>query len=133
MLCVATMHSFKDSLLPLQTQIQIAPLFKVTSQPNPDIKSLGAPRDMVPSFGPYMTGSTIEDEDVIDASQFDKQGGQTFYSYEISSPYAISGSHNYGVLTFKGSFGILCSVACSEGQWNSHEKELREMVNSFEV
>lgn len=117
----------------MEAQIQIAPLFKVTSQPNPDIKSLGSPRDLVQSFGPYMTGSTIEDEDVIDARQFDKQDGQTFYLYEISSPFAISGSHNYGMLTFKGSVGILCSVACSEGQWNSHGQTVREMVESFEV
>lgn len=113
-------------------QVQIAPLFKVTSEPNPDIKEIGQPMDLVDSFGQYFTGSTIEKEDVIDARKVDKKG-QTYYVYEIASPLAISGSHNYGAITFSGPVAVLCTVAASDSQWERAQDDLRKIVDSFEV
>lgn len=99
-------------------QAQIAPLFKVTSEPNPDMKEIGQPMGLVDSFGQYFTGSTIEREDVLDARRVDKKG-QTYYVYEIASPLAISGS-------------VITVPSPSQGLSPSSALSLRVMPNGSE-
>ena len=134
----------------------ISPLTKLTNKVAPAIEEIGSPEKLILSFGPYMTGDTIDvDNDVARAplrpaacvprprrpapsgaerrprprqvsAKSNKVAGQTYYTYELFTPLALSGAHNLAALTFKGNVSILFVASADEKQWPAAEANLRK-------
>lgn len=116
-----------------KVSVIISPLTKVTRLVNPNITDVGTPEQLITSFGPYITGDTIDvANDVVGASQ-QSEDGQTYYLYELFTPTALSGAHNLASLTFKGGVSVLCVASADEKQWDVAEADLKAVVRSFRI
>jgi hypothetical protein len=116
-----------------KVSIVISPLTKVTRLVNPSVADIGTPQQLIVSFGPYITGDSIDAEnDVVSASE-QSEDGQTYYLYELFTPTALSGAHNVAALTFKGGVSLLCIASASEKQWDSAAEDLKAVVKSFRI
>lgn len=94
---------------------------------------IGSPEKLIESFGPYITGDTIDVANDVVSSAAQTVGGQTYYQYELLTPTALAGAHNLAAVTFKGSVALLLVASASEKQWASGEKSLRAIMESFRV
>ena len=116
-----------------KVSVIISPLTKVTRLVNPSVADVGTPEELITSFGPYITGDTIDTaNDVVSASQ-QSEDGQTYYLYELFTPTALSGAHNVASLTFKGGVSVLCVASANEKQWEGAADDLKAIVKSFRI
>lgn len=56
-----------------------------------------------------------------------------YYKYALETPYASTGSHNLAKATAKGSTVVLFVASANDKQWETSEKILRAMLDSFQV
>lgn len=56
-----------------------------------------------------------------------------YYKYVLETPYASTGSHNLAKATAKGNTVILFVASADDKQWQSSEKTLKAMIDSFQV
>ncbi|KAL3143372.1 hypothetical protein ABBQ38_002202 [Trebouxia sp. C0009 RCD-2024] len=113
-------------------QLMVAPLQKLTPKANATIKDIGSIDSLVQSFGPYITGTNLEDEDVISKDILDVDG-RTYYQYESYAPYGTNGTHQVARATTKGKCAFLFVSSASDKQWPKGEKHLRQALESFRV
>ncbi|KAL0039546.1 hypothetical protein WJX77_001545 [Trebouxia sp. C0004] len=113
-------------------QLLVAPLQKLTPKANATIKDVGTIESLVQSFGPYITGTNLEDEDVLAKNVMDING-RTYYEYESYAPYGTNGSHQLSRATTKGKCAFLFVTSASDKQWPKGEKHLRQALESFRV
>ncbi len=120
---------------PLQGKVSvvISPLTKVTRLVNPQVTDVGPPEKLIESFGPYITGDTIDVANDVVSSASATVDGQTYYTYELFTPTALSGAHNVAALTFKGGVSVLCVASASDKQWDGAQADLRTVVASFRI
>ncbi len=112
----------------------ISPLTKVTRLVNPQVSDVGTPEKLIESFGPYITGDTIDvSSDVASATSFTAPNGQVYYTYELFTPTALTGAHNLAALTFRGGVSVLCVASASDKQWDAAQADLRAVVASFRI
>lgn len=142
-------------------KVIISPLTKVTRLVDPQVSSVGAPMQLIASFGPYITGDSIDvDTDVVSATARTLPNGQEVYTYELSTPTALNGPHRRGsrvgesfprfahppplfsaslaassvsALTFRGATAVLLVASANEKQWAAGAEELRKVVASFTI
>lgn len=83
-------------------QLVVSPLYRLVSKSNATLKDLGPPEQVLERVGPFITGNyldSIEDAVAMGTEQFDD--GRTYYTYELVTPYAKTGSHLLSALTIK--------------------------------
>ncbi|KAM3333163.1 hypothetical protein ACQJBY_028340 [Aegilops geniculata] len=115
-----------------KVQVVASPLIRLTNRPNATIEDIGSPEKLIASLGPFVTGNTLEPEEIIETS-VEKIGDLTYYSYVLETPLALTGSHNLAKATAKGSTVVLFVASASDKQWQSSEKILKAMVDSFQI
>ncbi|KAK3019658.1 hypothetical protein RJ639_004041 [Escallonia herrerae] len=115
-----------------KVQVVAAPIIRLTNKPNALIEDIGSPEKVIASLGPFVTGNTYDSDELLEAL-VEKRGDQTYYKYVLETPFALTGSHNLAKATAKGSTVVLFVVSASDKQWQSSEKTLRAMIDSFEV
>ncbi|KAK4432041.1 PsbP domain-containing protein 6, chloroplastic [Sesamum alatum] len=113
-------------------QVVASPLIRLTNKPNAKIEDIGSPEKVIASLGPFVTGNTLDPDELIETS-VEKRGDQTYYKYVLETPYALTGSHNLAKATAKGSTVVLFVASASDKQWQSSEKVLQAILDSFEV
>ena len=145
-----------------KVQVVASPLIRLTNRPNATIEDIGSPEKLIASLGPFVTGNTLEPEEIIETSvekigdltvslsvrfrfymmvllkpEFLMHGRKLFvmqyYSYVLETPLALTGSHNLAKATAKGSTVVLFVASASDKQWQSSEKILKAMVDSFQI
>lgn len=115
-----------------KVQVVASPLIRLTNRPNATIEDIGSPERLIASLGPFVTGNTFDSDELVDTS-VEKIDGQTYYSYVLETPLALTGSHNLAKATAKGNTVVLFVASASDKQWQSSEKVLKTIVDSFKV
>ncbi|CAA0827515.1 PsbP domain-containing protein 6- chloroplastic [Striga hermonthica] len=113
-------------------QVVASPLIRLTNKPNAKIEDIGSPEKVIASLGPFVTGNTLDPDELLETS-VERRGDQTYYKYVLETPYALTGTHNLAKATAKGSTVILFVASASDKQWQSSEKTLQAILDSFEV
>eukprot|EP00873_Tetraselmis_striata_P026458 jgi/Tetstr1/446722/TSEL_034210.t1 len=115
-----------------RAQVIISPLVRLINKSNASLSEIGPPEGLINSFGPYITGTYVEDDDVLSSSSCEKNG-RLYYTYELYAPYGTMPPHGLAVLTTKGDAAILFAVNATDKQWGSGEALLHKVIDSFTV
>uniref|UniRef100_A0A0F7CYL9 Photosystem II reaction center PsbP family protein n=1 Tax=Cypripedium formosanum TaxID=53042 RepID=A0A0F7CYL9_9ASPA len=115
-----------------KVQVVASPLIRLTNKPNASIEDIGTPEKVITSLGPFVTGNTFDSDELLETS-IEKHGNQTYYSYVLETPYALTGSHNLAKATAKGSTVVLFVASANDKQWPSSQETLKAMVYSFQI
>ncbi|XP_057437897.1 psbP domain-containing protein 6, chloroplastic [Lotus japonicus] len=115
-----------------KVQVVASPLIRLTNKPNATIEDIGSPDKVIASLGPFVTGSTYDPDELIETS-VEKLGDQTYYKYALETPYALTGSHNLAKATAKGNTVVLFVASANDKQWQTSQKTLKAMLDSFVV
>lgn len=113
-------------------QVVASPLIRLTNKPNATIEEIGSPEKLIASLGPFVTGNTYDPDELIDTS-IEKLGDQTYYKYVLETPYALTGTHNLAKATAKGNTVVLFVASANDKQWQTSQKTLQSIVDSFQV
>ncbi|XP_039126820.1 psbP domain-containing protein 6, chloroplastic-like [Dioscorea cayenensis subsp. rotundata] len=113
-------------------QVVASPLIRLTNKPNATIEDIGSPEKLIASLGPFVTGNTFDQDELLETS-IEKKGDQTYYTYVLETPFALTGSHNLAKATAKGSTVVLFVASANDKQWPSSQKTLKAMLDSFQV
>ncbi|XP_057970790.1 psbP domain-containing protein 6, chloroplastic [Malania oleifera] len=113
-------------------QVVASPLIRLTNKPNAKIEEIGSPEKVIASLGPFVTGNTYDSDELLETS-VEKHGEQTYYKYVLDTPYALTGSHNLAKATAKGDTVVLFVASANDKQWQTFQKTLKAMLDSFEV
>lgn len=119
-----------DPLTPLQ--VIISPLVRLINKSGASLDEIGPPEGLIQSFGAYITGTGLEEDEVLSASS-KKVNGRTYYNYEIYAPYGTQPPHGLASLTTKGDAAILFVINATDKQWSAAEPKLRAVLDSFVV
>ncbi|CAH9102535.1 unnamed protein product [Cuscuta europaea] len=115
-----------------KVQVVASPLVRLTNKPNAKIEDIGTPEKVIASLGPFVTGNTYDPDELLQTS-IEKRGGLTYYRYVLETPYALTGSHNLAKATAKGDTVVLFVASANEKQWQSSQKTLEAILDSFEL
>ncbi|WCJ28729.1 Mog1/PsbP/DUF1795-like photosystem II reaction center PsbP family protein [Euphorbia peplus] len=115
-----------------KVQIVASPLVRLTNKPNATIEEIGSPEKLIASLGPFVTGNSYDPDELLETS-VEKLGDQTYYKYELETPFALTGTHNLAKATAKGSTVILFVASANDKQWQSSQKILKAMLDSFHL
>lgn len=115
-----------------KVQVVASPIIRLTNKPNATIEDIGSPEKVIASLGPFVTGNTYDSDELLE-STIEKVGDQTYYTYILETPFALTGSHNLAKATAKGSTVVLFVASASDKQWPSSEKTLKVILESFRV
>ncbi|XP_073009294.1 psbP domain-containing protein 6, chloroplastic [Typha latifolia] len=115
-----------------KVQVVASPLIRLTNKPNATIEDIGSPEKLIASLGPFVTGNTFDSDELLETS-IEKHGGQTYYTYTLETPFALTGSHNLAKATAKGNTVVLFVASANDKQWSSSKKTLKAMLDSFQI
>uniref|UniRef100_A0A0F7GYB5 Photosystem II reaction center PsbP family protein n=1 Tax=Erodium gruinum TaxID=337380 RepID=A0A0F7GYB5_9ROSI len=115
-----------------KAQVVASPLIRLTNKPNALIEDIGDPEKLIASLGPFVTGNTYDPDELVETS-VEKIGDQTYYKYVLETPFALTGTHNLAKATAKGNSVVLFVVSANDKQWQSSQKTLKAMLDSFQV
>uniref|UniRef100_A0A0F7GYC1 Photosystem II reaction center PsbP family protein n=1 Tax=Goodyera fumata TaxID=1390594 RepID=A0A0F7GYC1_9ASPA len=115
-----------------KVQVVASPLIRLTNKPNATIEDIGSPEKVIASLGQFVTGSTFDSDELLETS-IEKHGNQTYYSYVLQTPYALTGSHNLAKVTAKGNTVVLFVASANDKQWPTSQQTLKAMVDSFQI
>lgn len=116
-------------------QVIIIPTTKLNIGKNdPTIEDVGSEKQVLNAIGPAITGSVpVDVEEEIEASKPQKIGGKTYYTYELLTPEALYGLHNFVSVSTNKNYVILCAVTASEKQYSAAKDKLAKVVETFRV
>ncbi|CAH2063957.1 unnamed protein product [Thlaspi arvense] len=115
-----------------KVQVVASPLIRLTNKPNATIEDLGDPEKVIASLGPFVTGNSYDSDELLKTS-VEKIGDQTYYKYVLETPFALTGSHNLAKATAKGNTVVLFVVSATDKQWQSSQKTLEAILDSFQL
>lgn len=115
-----------------KVQVVASPLIRLTNKPNATIEEIGSPEKLIASLGPFVTGNSYDPDELLETT-VERLGEQTYYKYELETPFALTGSHNLAKATAKGNTVVLFVVSASDKQWQTSQKTLKAMLDSFQV
>ncbi|KAH9314011.1 hypothetical protein KI387_022638, partial [Taxus chinensis] len=81
-------------------QVVAAPLIRLTNKLNAQIEEIGNPEKLIASLGPFVTGNSFDPDELVE-SNVERHNDQTYYSYTLETPYALTGTHNLAKATAK--------------------------------
>ncbi|PSC75910.1 psbP domain-containing chloroplastic [Micractinium conductrix] len=114
-------------------QVIVTELQKLGSKPGASLAQLGTPESVVSRVGNFITGTNLEEEDVVSAEKKQFADGRDYYVYEVYAPYSKTGGHNLAAFTTKGGLAFLFVLTASDKQWNAAEPKLRKMLETFKA
>lgn len=109
----------------------VSPLVKLTRQKNAAIEDIGSPEGILNSLGSYITGTYLDEEDVVSATAKKQDDGRTYYYYECNAPYGLVGPHTYSACTTKGDLALLFIASANDKQWMGSKTKLVKAAESF--
>ncbi|XP_021624096.1 psbP domain-containing protein 6, chloroplastic isoform X2 [Manihot esculenta] len=115
-----------------KVQVVASPLIRLTNKPNASIEEIGSPEKLIASLGPFVTGNSYDPDELLETS-IEKLGDQTYYKYVLETPYALTGTHNLAKATAKGSTVVLFVASANDKQWQTSEKTLKAILDSFQL
>ncbi|XXG50597.1 hypothetical protein AAC387_Pa02g4576 [Persea americana] len=115
-----------------KVQVVASPLIRLTNKTNASIEEIGSPERVIASLGPFVTGNSYDSDELIQTS-VDKRGEQTYYTYVLETPFALTGSHNLAKATAKGNTVILFVASANDKQWATSQETLQAILDSFQV
>ncbi|KAF9596242.1 hypothetical protein IFM89_008405 [Coptis chinensis] len=115
-----------------KVQVVASPLIRLTNKPNATIEDIGSPEKLIASLGPFVTGNTLDPDEVLETS-VEKHGDQTYYTYVLETPFALTGAHNLAKATAKGNTVILFVASANDKQWQTSKNTLKTMLDSFQI
>ncbi|GMH18667.1 hypothetical protein Nepgr_020508 [Nepenthes gracilis] len=115
-----------------KVQVVASPLIRLTNKRNASIEDIGSPENLIASLGPFVTGNTYDPDELLETS-VEKLGNQTYYKYVLETPFALTGTHNLAKATAKGNTVVLFVASANEKQWQSSQKTLQAILDSFQV
>lgn len=59
-----------------KVQVVASPLIRLTNKPDATIEDIGSPEKVIASLGPFVTGNTLESDELLETS-IEKHGDQT--------------------------------------------------------
>ncbi|KAH7557097.1 hypothetical protein ACOSP7_026507 [Xanthoceras sorbifolium] len=113
-------------------QVVASPLIRLTNKPNASIEEIGNPEKLIASLGPFVTGNSYDPDELLETS-VEKVGDQTYYKYVLETPFALTGTHNLAKATAKGSTVVLFVASANDTQWQTSQKVLKAMLDSFQI
>lgn len=112
-------------------QLIVTELQKLGAKPTSKLQDLGTPEQVVTRIGNFITGTYLDEEDVVSASSRQLGDGRDYYLYEVYTPYSKTGGHNLAAFTTKGGLAYLFVLTAADKQWGANEGKLRTMLESF--
>jgi len=92
----------------------VSPLRKLTNKANARIEEVGTPEGILNSLGSFITGTYLDEEDVVSISQKENSDGRTYYYYEIYAPYGTVGPHTLTCASTKGDLALLAVISATD-------------------
>lgn len=115
-------------------QVWVSPQDKLTNgaQPGLRIDEIGNTRGIITSLGPYVTGNTLDPDDEVMDESVVQRDGQTYFQYEIFSPYAKPGQeHGFVSVAARGECVCWLAVTASDDKWDKSFNTLQKIGESF--
>lgn len=110
----------------------VSPLVKLTRKKGATIEDIGTPQGLLQSLGSYITGTFLEEEDVVSAASVKQDDGRVYYQYEINAQSSLGNMpHSFTAATTKGDVAMLMIASANEKQWAASKKQLQAAVASF--
>lgn len=114
-----------------RVSVLASPLFKLTNKAEAKMEEVGTPEGVLQSIGSYITGTVLDEEDVVSAASKKQEDGRTYYLYEVNTPYGTFGTHALASCTTKGDLALLLVATANDKQWTKSAPMLRKIVSSF--
>lgn len=64
-------------------QVLVSPLVRLTNQKDAKIEDIGTPEAFISSVGPFITGTYLDLEDIVDMQSKKLEDGLTYYYYDV--------------------------------------------------
>ncbi|CAL5226936.1 g9817 [Coccomyxa viridis] len=110
--------------------LMVAPLRRLgVNRPTP-IDKVGSPESILSSIGPFITGTGLDEEDVVDKKTREVDG-RTYYIFETYAPAGTNPPHAVTAVTAKGENAYLFIAAATDRQWSKSEKKLKKITETF--
>eukprot|EP01026_Neomeris_dumetosa_P080897 TRINITY_DN90174_c0_g1_i3.p1 TRINITY_DN90174_c0_g1~~TRINITY_DN90174_c0_g1_i3.p1 ORF type:complete len:261 (+),score=24.39 TRINITY_DN90174_c0_g1_i3:51-833(+) len=116
-----------------RVQILVSPLRKLTNKANAKIEDIGTPEGLLNSLGSFITGTYLDEEDIVSISQKQNEDGRTYYYYELNAPYGTVGPHTLTCASTKGDLALLAIISANDKQWAKSQGKLKNMIDTFRV
>ncbi|KAI7845667.1 hypothetical protein COHA_000781 [Chlorella ohadii] len=130
--CAKSGYEFKYEGKEGSAQLVVTVLQKLGAKPGAKVAALGTPDQVVLRVGNFITGTYLEEDDVVSA-EASQLNGNDVYVYEVATPYAAVPGHHLAAFTTKGDLSYLFVVSTSEKQWGASQATLRKVLGSFKV
>ncbi|CAD7697068.1 unnamed protein product [Ostreobium quekettii] len=111
--------------------VLVTPLFRLTSKREAKMEEVGSTKGVLQSIGPYITGTVLDEEDLVSAESKKQDDGRTYYMYEVNTPYGTFGTHAVASCTTKGDLALLLVATANDKQWAKSQSNLRKIASSF--
>jgi hypothetical protein len=118
-------------------RVIVSPLRKLTPRAGPGrdlpIDQVGSLSSVIAALGPFVTGTYLDEEDVLDSKAVSVEGGAPQYLYEVNAPYGAKGvgPHAAVAVAAKGDLAFLFVVSANDKQWAKGAPMLRAVARSF--
>lgn len=112
-------------------QVLVSPLVRLTNQKGATIEDIGTPDQFISSVGPYITGTYLDNEDILSAEAKKMEDGLTYYYYDVYATYGLNGPHTLTACTVKGDLALLFCLSANDKQYARSKKKLTKMVETF--
>ncbi|CAG9461224.1 unnamed protein product [Pedinophyceae sp. YPF-701] len=94
------------------------------------ITDLGEPQQIIEGFAPELTRSALNENDLIEMSQFEGDDGLPYYTYQIRTD---GFPHVLVTAAAKKNRVFLFTIYANNRQWRKNKDTFRTMANSFTV
>lgn len=114
-----------------KVQLLAANLVKLTNKKSATMEDLGTPEALLQRIGPNITGTYLDDDDLVASSSKKLDDGRTYYFWELNAPGASNGPHSLTSSTIKDEVLYIFIASASDKQWARSQTKLREIQDSF--
>ena len=119
-------------------RVIVSPLRKLTPRVGPGralpIDQVGTPASIIAALGSFVTGTYLDEEDVVTSSADVDAGGNPQYRYEVYAPTVGAAAPHAAVsVTAKGDLAFLFLVSATDKQWAKNADMLRAVAKTFKA
>jgi len=90
-------------------EIIVAPVDRLSPVPSAKLTDIGEPEEVLASLGQFLTGNFYESDFLVSASS-ETVDGETYYSYELDAPDALTGPHVLSRVSSNGELLVICKA-----------------------
>lgn len=110
--------------------LMAAPLRRLGVNKPVSIEKVGSLDSVLSSIGPFISGTGIDEEDVVSKEQ-KTIDGKTYYLYETYAPSGTNPPHSVTCVTTRGDLAYLFITAATDKQWSKSANKLKKMAETF--